>query len=330
MKNILVTGGAGYIGSHVCKELAARGYRPITYDNLVNGHREAVRWGPFEHGDVRDRRRVDAIIERYRPEAAIHFAGFAYVGESVEDPGKYYQNNTGGSIVLLEAMIDRGITRIIFSSSCATYGIPDKVPITEADPQRPINPYGMSKLMVEHMLSDFGVAHGLQWIALRYFNAAGADPDNEIGEDHDPETRIIPLVLSAADGDGGEVTVFGSDYDTPDGTCIRDYIHVTDLADAHVRALECLFSDHQSQPLNLGTGRGSSVMEVIKTVRTVTGLEVPYRLGARRAGDPAVLVADYSRAHAVLGWKPVHSSMEQIVETAWRWHLKKKARRLAG
>lgn len=330
MKTILVTGGAGYIGSHVCKELAARGYRPITYDSLVNGHREAVRWGPFEHGDVRDRRRLDEVISRYRPEAAMHFAGFAYVGESVADPGKYYSNNVGGSLALLEAMIAQGVKRLIFSSSCATYGIPDRVPIAETDAQRPINPYGMSKLMFERMLPDFEIAHGLKWIALRYFNAAGADPDGEIGEDHDPETRIIPLVLAAADQQGEDVTVYGSDYDTPDGTCIRDYIHVTDLADAHVRALDALFAGEASQALNLGTGAGCSVMQVIEAVRTVTGLEVPHRRGARRDGDPAVLVADASRARAVLGWQPTHSSIGEIVETAWRWHLKKKARHPAG
>lgn len=329
MKNILVTGGAGYIGSHACKALAARGYQPIAYDNLVSGHREAVRWGPLEHGDIRDRRRLDEVIGRYRPEAAMHFAGFAYVGESVADPGKYYNNNVVGSLCLVETMLARGVKKLIFSSSCATYGIPESIPITESDAQHPINPYGMSKLAVERMLPDFELAHGLEWMALRYFNAAGADPDLEIGEDHDPETRIIPLVLAAADGQGEAVTVYGSDYDTADGTCIRDYVHVTDLADAHVKGLDCLFSGQQSQPLNLGTGTGSSVMEVIETVRAVTGREVPYRFGERRPGDPAVLVAG-SRAHAVLGWNPVHSSMHQIVDTAWRWYLKKKARHLAG
>lgn len=330
MKNILVTGGAGYIGSHVCKELAARGYLPITFDNLVNGHREAVRWGPFEHGDVLDRRALDDVMKRHRPEAVMHFAGFAYVGESVADPGKYYNNNVAGSLCLLEAMVSQGVKKLIFSSSCATYGIPESVPITESDAQRPINPYGMSKLMVERMLSDFGLAHGLQWMALRYFNAAGADPEVEIGEDHDPETRIIPLVLAAADGQDQAVTVYGSDYDTPDGTCIRDYIHVTDLADAHVRALDGLFAGEASEALNLGTGTGCSVMQVIEAVRTVTGLDVPYQCGPRRDGDPAVLVADASRARTVLNWQPSHSSIAEIVDTAWRWHIKKKARGLGG
>lgn len=330
MKNILVTGGAGYIGSHVCKELAARGYRPVTYDNLVNGHRLAVRWGPLEHGDVLDRRRLDEVISRYRPQAVMHFAGFAYVGESVADPGKYYNNNVAGSLVLLEAMLGQGVKRLIFSSSCATYGIPDRVPITESDTQRPINPYGMSKLMVERMLSDFGVSQDLQWIALRYFNAAGADPDNETGETHDPETRIIPLVLAAADGQGEAVTVYGTDYDTADGTCIRDYIHVTDLADAHVKALDALLAGQASQALNLGTGTGCSVMQVIQAARAATGLDVPYRCGARREGDPAVLVADASRAQTVLNWRPSHSSIAEIVDTAWRWHLKKKVGRLDG
>lgn len=330
MKNVLVTGGAGYIGSHVCKELNARGYRPIVYDSLVNGHRDAVRWGPFEHGDVRDRRRLDEVITRYRPEAAMHFAGFAYVGESVADPGKYYSNNVVGSLVLLEALISQGVKRIIFSSSCATYGIPDSVPITEANVQRPINPYGMSKLMVERMLADFEAAHGLRWIALRYFNAAGADPDGEIGEDHDPETRIVPLVLAAADRRDDAVTVYGTDYQTPDGTCVRDYVHVTDLATAHVAALEALAGGLASQALNLGTGAGCSVMQVIDTARSVTGLDVPNVLGARREGDPPVLVADASRAHALLGWRPAHSTLEEIIATAWRWYLKKKARRGAG
>ncbi len=329
MKNILVTGGAGYIGSHACKNLASKGYRPVVYDNLVTGHREAVRWGPLEHGDICDRRRLDEVIDHYRPEAAIHFAGFAYVGESVADPGKYYNNNVVGSLCLLEAMLARGVKKLIFSSSCATYGIPESVPITESDAQQPINPYGMSKLVVERMLVDFELAHGLEWMALRYFNAAGADPDLEIGEDHDPETRIIPLVLAAADGQGEAVTIYGSDYDTPDGTCIRDYIHVTDLADAHVTALDLLFTGSASQALNLGTGIGCSVMQVIEAARGVTGLDIPYRWGSRREGDPAVLVADASRARVVLGFHPSHSSIGDIVETAWRWHLKKKTRRLA-
>jgi UDP-arabinose 4-epimerase len=324
MKSILVTGGAGYIGSHTCKALASQGYLPITYDNLVNGHRGAVQWGPFEHGDVLDRVRLDEVIAKYRPHAAIHFAAFAYVGESVADPGKYYRNNVAGSLSLLEALQAHGVRRIVFSSSCATYGIPAVVPITEGMPQDPINPYGMSKLMVERMLADFQAAHGLEWISLRYFNAAGADRDGEIGEYHQPETRIIPLVIAAADGQSGPFAVFGTDYDTPDGTCIRDYIHVSDLADAHVKALHALDGGLPSQALNLGTGIGYSVMDVIQAARDATGLEVPFTVGPRREGDPAALVADPSRARETLHWEPVYKDISGIVATAWHWHLHKK------
>jgi UDP-arabinose 4-epimerase len=326
MKNILVTGGAGYIGSHTCKRLAAQGYAPVTYDNLVNGHRGAVQWGPFEHGDILDRARLDEVIAKYEPEAVIHFAAHAYVGESVADPGKYYRNNVAGALNLIEALRVRGTDRIIFSSSCATYGIPPSVPITEDTPQNPINPYGMSKLVVERMLADFGAAHGLRWVALRYFNAAGADPDGEIGEDHDPETRIIPVVLAAADSKTEPFTVFGTDYDTPDGTCVRDYIHVSDLADAHVKALQALDDGAASQALNLGTGTGYSIMQVIEAARAVTGLDVPFVTGPRRPGDPAALVADASRAREVLGWRPEHGELNDIVSTAWKWHLRKKQR----
>jgi UDP-arabinose 4-epimerase len=326
MRSVLVTGGAGYIGSHICKALAACGYTPVTYDNLVNGHRQSVKWGPFEHGDIGDRQRLDEVLTKYNPHAAIHVAGFAYVGESVSDPGKYYRNNTVGSLILLEALISHDIRRIIFSSSCATYGIPDSVPITEETVQKPINPYGMSKLVFEYMLKDFQVAHGLGWISLRYFNAAGADPETETGEDHDPETRIVPLVLAAADGLSGPVMVYGNDYDTPDGTCVRDYVHVSDLADAHIKALEALMAGEHSQALNLGTGTGHSVMEVINTAKSVTGRDVPFLLGPRREGDPAVLVADPSRANTILGWQPKHNTLDAIVTTAWKWHLKKKER----
>jgi len=239
---LLVTGGAGYIGSHTCKALAASGHLPITYDNLVYGHPWAVRWGPLEIGDLADRQRLDQVIQHYRPEGVIHFAAYAYVGESVKDPGKYYRNNVAGSLSLLEAMRDHGIPYLVFSSTCATYGVPERIPIPESHPQRPINPYGQSKLMVEQILQDFQVAHGIRSISLRYFNAAGADPDGEIGEAHDPETHLIPLVLEVAGGQRPHITVFGEDYDTPDGTCIRDYIHVTDLAQAHVLAVEALAS----------------------------------------------------------------------------------------
>ena len=317
---MLVTGGAGYIGSHACKALAAAGYTPVTYDNLVHGHERMVRWGPFEHGDIADRPRLDAVMTAHRPAAIMHFAAYAYVGESVTDPGKYYRNNVAGTLTLLEAARDHGLARIIFSSTCATYGVPDAVPIVETTPQRPINPYGASKLMVERMLGDFGAAHDIGWIALRYFNAAGADPDNAIGEAHDPETHLIPLALDAASGRRGALTVFGDDYDTPDGTCVRDYIHVADLADAHVLALAALERGAASQPINLGNGNGFTVREVIAAVERVTGLTVPHVIGPRRAGDPPALVSDAARARAVLGWHPGLADLDRIVATAWVWH----------
>ncbi|WP_321343325.1 UDP-glucose 4-epimerase GalE [Breoghania sp.] len=317
---VLVTGGAGYIGSHTCKALHAAGYTPVAFDNLVAGHREAVRWGPFEYGDVANRARLDEVLLTYRPRAALHFAAHAYVGESMANPGKYYRNNAVGSLTLLEALRDHGVRDLVFSSSCAVYGVPETVPITEDTPTDPINPYGMSKLVVERMLRDFQSAHDLRWVALRYFNAAGADPAGEIGEDHDPETRVIPLALFAAAGKCGAFRVFGSDYPTPDGTCIRDYIHVSDLAGAHVRALAALQAGLAPAALNLGVGHGSSVKDIICTVEQVTGLPVPVVNDARRPGDPAVLVADASQARRLLDWAPSHGSLAEIVETAWNWH----------
>lgn len=317
---VLVTGGAGYIGAHACKALARAGYTPVAYDNLAFGHAAAVKWGPLEHGDILDRARLDAVIATHAPIAIMHFAAFAYVGESVTDPGKYYRNNTVGSLTLLEAARDHGIRHFIFSSTCATYGTPERLPITEGAAQHPINPYGASKLMVERMLSDFGAAHDMRHIALRYFNAAGADPDNEIGEKHDPETHLIPLVLDAASGRRPDVTVFGTDYDTHDGTCVRDYIHVTDLADAHVKALQALEAGQASDVYNLGIGRGFSVTEVITAVERVTGLRVPVQFGPRRAGDPAALISDASKAQEDLSWSPQFPELEEIVRTAWAWH----------
>ena len=319
---VLVTGGAGYIGSHSCKALARAGYLPVAFDNLVHGHRWAVRWGPLEVGDIADRARLDAVIEQYRPVAVMHFAAFSYVGESVSDPGKYYRNNVAGTLTLLEAMRDHGIDRLIFSSTCATYGVPLEIPITEAHPQAPINPYGASKWMIERMLADFGAAHGLRSVALRYFNAAGADPEAEIGEDHDPETHLIPLVLDAAAGRRPHITVFGEDYETPDGTCIRDYIHVTDLADAHVLALRALDAGEPGAAYNLGNGLGFSVQEVIDHAREVTGLKVPVVAGARRPGDPPRLVGDARRATTELGWQPRYADLDRIIETAWQWHTR--------
>ena len=319
---ILVTGGAGYIGAHACKALARAGYRPVTYDDLSAGHREAVRWGPLEVGDIADRARLGAVLARWSPKAVLHLAAHAYVGESVEHPGKYYRNNVAGSLSLLEALRDHAMTRIVFSSSCATYGMPDMLPITEEMEQRPISPYGASKLMTERMLADFGAAHGLHAIALRYFNAAGADPDGEIGEDHTPETHLIPLVITAAAGRRPAVQVFGDDYPTPDGTCIRDYVHVSDLADAHVRALQALERGQGPVACNLGTGRGWSVRDIIGAVERVSGRPVPVVMGARRPGDPAVLIASAARAASVLGWKPRWPNLDDIVRTAWAWHTR--------
>lgn len=320
MKTILVTGGAGYIGSHACKALHAAGYLPVALDNLVYGHPWAVRWGPLEEGDIADRAWLEGVMERHRPAAVMHFAAYAYVGESVQDPGKYYRNNVAGTLTLLEAVRDHGVGRFIFSSTCATYGMPERMPIGEDCPQAPINPYGASKLMIERMLADFEVAHGLRSMVLRYFNAAGADPVGEIGEDHKPETHLIPLAIQAAQRSEPALSVYGTDYDTPDGTAVRDYIHVTDLADAHVKALEDLLAGGESGALNLGTGRGYSVREVVNTIEAMSGRPVPVREVARRAGDPPVLVADPNRAMQRLHWQPRYSSLSRIIETAWRWH----------
>jgi UDP-arabinose 4-epimerase len=320
MRHILVTGGAGYIGSHACKALAAAGYTPVAYDNLCFGHAWAVQWGPLERGDILDRARLDEVIRRYRPEAVMHFAAFTYVGESVADPGKYYRNNVIGSLTLLEAMRDHGIARLVFSSTAAVYGIPDAGPIREDAPQQPINPYGASKLMAERMIGDFAAAHGLRFALLRYFNASGADPDNQIGEDHDPETHLIPLVLDAISGRRSGITVFGSDYATPDGTCIRDYIHVSDLAAAHIRALELLRRGAPSGAYNLGNGQGASVRQVIDAAERVTGRKAPVVEGQRRPGDPAVLITDARKARDELGWTPAIADLERIIATAWAWH----------
>lgn len=319
-KVILVTGGAGYIGSHTCKTLRRAGFLPVVYDNLVHGNEWAVRWGPLERGDILDRGRLDEVFEKYMPDAVVHFAAFAYVGESVTCPRKYYRNNVVGSLTLLEAMGDHGVSDIVFSSTCATYGVPEAFPIREQTEQRPINPYGTSKLTVERMLVDFEAAYATKSIILRYFNAAGADPDNEIGENHDPETHLIPLVLDAASGRRKSISVFGADYPTRDGTCVRDYIHVSDLAEAHVTALEALFAGKRSEVYNLGNGRGFSVNEVIDSVERVTGLEVPVVFGERRVGDPAALVSDASKAREALGWRPRITEIDEIVRTAWAWH----------
>ena len=317
---ILVTGGAGYVGAHACKALAAKGYQPIVFDNLVYGHEAAVRWGPFETGDTADRARLDEVIVKHRPRAVMHFAAYTYVGESVANPGKYYRNNVAGTLSLLEAMRDHDIGRLVFSSTAATYGTPKAVPIPEDAPKAPINPYGQSKWTAETMIADFAAAHGLRAAALRYFNAAGADPDGESGECHDPESHLIPLAMQATTGDGPPLTLFGDDYPTPDGTCIRDYIHVADLADAHVRALEWLDGNSGAHAFNLGTGHGASVRQVLDAIERVAGKPVPHAIGPRRAGDPAELVAEPAKAMRELGWTPKMSDLDHIVATAWAWH----------
>ncbi|MDX9767331.1 MAG: UDP-glucose 4-epimerase GalE [Ectothiorhodospiraceae bacterium] len=316
---VLVTGGAGYIGSHACKALAAAGYLPVAFDSLEYGHEWAVQWGPFEHGHLEDRERLREVMQRHAPQAVMHFAAYAYVGESVTDPARYYRNNVAGTLTLLEAMREHDIRRIVFSSTCATYGNPLTPLLAEDHPQNPINPYGRSKLMIEQILADFAAAYGLRYAALRYFNAAGADPEARIGEDHDPETHLIPLAIAAALG-GTPLRVFGNDYPTPDGTAIRDYIHVDDLADAHVAALGRLEAKDECLALNLGTGRGHSVREVIDAVEKVSGQKVPHTDAARRAGDPPQLVADATLAKDMLHWQARYTSLEDIVATAWRWH----------
>ncbi len=317
---VLITGGAGYVGSHTCKTLAAMGYLPIALDNLIYGHPWAVQWGPLIKGDIADALVLNQIFSDYRPKAVIHFAAFAYVGESVEHPAKYYQNNVAGSISLLEAMRRHDCKNIIFSSSCSTYGLPLQVPIPENHPQIPINPYGRTKLMMEQIIQDYGSAYGIRYAILRYFNAAGADPEGQIGEDHDPETHLIPLLLQTVEGRRDYTEVYGTDYDTPDGTAIRDYIHVTDLAGAHLLALQHLTQSAQSLCVNLGTGQGNSVMEVIRTVEQVTGKPVAYRTVGRRPGDPPALVAKADQAASLLGWKPDFIDIRETISTAWNWH----------
>lgn len=319
MISVLVTGGAGFIGSHTCKALRHAGFAPVTYDNLTRGNPEAVKWGPLEIGDLADRMRLREVVTRYRPAAVVHFAALAYVGESQENPAAYYANNVGGTAALLQIMQEAGLRHIVFSSTCAVYGTPAAVPIAEHCPEAPINPYGASKMVCERMLRESADAFPLTFMALRYFNAAGADPDGEIGECHVPETHAIPLILDAVAGTGDEFTIFGNDYPTADGTCIRDYVHVSDLADAHVAALRALLEGADSTAFNLGTGRGWSVRELVECARRITNREVTVRVGPRRAGDPPVLVADASRAQRQLGWRPRHSDLETMLSHAWVW-----------
>ncbi len=320
---ILVTGGAGYIGSHINKLLAHEGYETVVFDNLIYGHREAVKWGTLIEGDLKNIDQIEAVFERYPIEAVFHFAAYAYVGESVAEPEKYYYNNIGCTLNLLKVMRKYGCDKIIFSSSCATYGEPAQMPITEDMPQNPINPYGFTKYAVERIFRDYERAYGLKYVVLRYFNAAGADPEGEIGEAHDPETHIIPLILDAASGKRPNVKVFGMDYPTRDGSCIRDYIHVSDLATAHLLALRHLEAGKPSQFLNLGNTKGTSVLELIEAAKRVTGRDIPVILSDRRPGDPAVLVGSSEKAKRVLGWVPVYGDIDTIVRHAWAWHEKK-------
>jgi len=315
---VLIVGGAGYIGSQTAKAVAASGLAPVVFDNLVYGHEWAVKWGPLVRGDLAERAALTDAMKRHQIDAVIHFAAYAYVGESVTNPRKYFGNNVAGSLNLLDAMVDAGVRDIVFSSTCATYGEPQRVPIPEDHPQSPVNPYGETKLAVEKMLHWYAQAYGIRYAALRYFNAAGADPDGEVGEDHDPETHLIPLAIEAAVG-AGSLQIFGTDYATPDGTAVRDYIHVADLADAHLRALAKLRDGAPALRLNLGTGQGQSVRAVIAAVERVTGRPVRAREVGRRAGDPPALVADAGQASALLGWKPRYPDLETIVEHAVRW-----------
>ena len=321
--SILVTGGAGYIGSHAVLALKRVGYDVVILDNLVYGHRdlvEKVLQVELVVGDTGDRTLLDNLFNTHNIAAVMHFAAFAYVGESVTDPAKYYRNNVLGTLTLLEAMLAASIKKFVFSSTCATYGVPEVVPITEDHPQNPINPYGATKLMVERILSDFDVAYGLKSVRFRYFNAAGADPNGLLGEDHNPETHLLPLVLLTALGQRQSISIFGTDYPTPDGTCIRDYIHVSDLADAHILGLEYLLKGSDSEVFNLGNGNGFSVREVIETTQLVTGKAIKVLECDRRPGDPAILIGSSDKARNILGWQPQYSSLKEIIAHAWQWH----------
>lgn len=320
MNNVLVTGGAGYIGSHACKAVRAAGYTPVTVDNLVTGWRDAVQFGPFEQGDLLDRVFLDRVFATHNPVAVMHFAALSQVGESMSEPGKYWRNNVQGSLCLIEAAVAAGCDRFVFSSTCATYGDQDNVVLDETSAQYPINAYGASKRAIEDILRDFEAAYGLRHVIFRYFNVAGADPEAQVGEFHQPETHLVPLILDAIEGKRDALTIFGTDYDTPDGTCIRDYVHVCDLVDAHVLGLKWLEADKGSRVFNLGTGTGFSVREVLDHSRAVTNRAVPFTEGPRRAGDCTKLVSGSSRAVAELGWQPTRSTLKQMITDAWRWH----------
>jgi UDP-glucose-4-epimerase GalE len=324
MTRILVTGGAGYIGSHTAKLLSRYGIETAVFDNLSRGHRDFVKWSPLIEADLRNTGLLRDALHSFKPDVVLHFAAFAYVGESFGNPGIYYDNNVGGTVSLLRAMQEAGVGKAVVSSSCAVYGQPDHMPITENTPRRPINPYGMTKLMMEQICGDFETAHGLRWVALRYFNACGCDPDGEIGERHDPEPHLIPRLFMAQNGEIEALDIMGDDYPTADGTCIRDYVHVNDLAEAHIKAARYLLEGGQSEAFNLGTGHGVSVRKVIETAAKVTGKAVPHRVAPRRDGDPAILVADAAKARRTLGWSAEISDMTTILETAWTWHKKER------
>jgi UDP-arabinose 4-epimerase len=327
MTTIFVTGGAGYIGSHCCKAFSQAGWDVVVYDNLKHGWRDMVKWGPLIEGDILDAERLNAAMAQVKPDAVAHFAALISVAQSVADPALHYRNNSLGAFNVLEAMRGAGTDKIIFSSTAATYGVPAIVPIPEDHPQQPINPYGWSKLMVERMLHDYAAAYGLKYAALRYFNAAGADIDGEIGERHEPETHVIPLAARGALRDDYEFTIFGDDFDTRDGTCVRDYVHVTDLGSAHQLALQHLMTGGESGAFNLGSGDGATVKEIADAIERASGKPLRRAIGPRRAGDPATLVAQSDKAKRVLGWTPNHSSIDEIVETAFAWHQKDDAAR---
>lgn len=320
MTNILVTGGAGYIGSHACKALAAAGYTPVTYDNLSTGWQDAVKFGPFEQGELTDRARLDQVFAAYNPTAVMHFAALSQVGESMRLPEIYWHNNVAGSLTLMQAAVQAGCLDFVFSSTCATYGDQDNVVLDETSPQYPINAYGKSKRAIEDMLADFEAAHSLRHVIFRYFNVAGADPEAEVGEFHQPETHLVPLLLDAVQGKRDALSIFGTDYDTPDGTCIRDYVHVCDLVDAHILGLKWLEDGKESRVFNLGTGSGFSVREVIGHAAAVTNRDVPVIEGPRRPGDCTKLVSGSTRAKTELGWAPELSTMDRMIADAWRWH----------
>ncbi|WP_136441980.1 UDP-glucose 4-epimerase GalE [Pacificoceanicola onchidii] len=321
MTHVLVTGGAGYIGSHACKALKQAGFTPVTYDNLATGWEDAVKFGPFERGDLTNRARLDEVFATYQPVAVMHFAALSQVGEAMAKPGLYWRNNVEGSLTLIEATVAAGVMDFVFSSTCATYGEHDNVVLDENTVQLPLNAYGASKRAVEDILRDFEAAHGLRSVIFRYFNVAGGDPDGEVGEHHRPETHLIPVMLEAIDGKRPALTIHGTDYDTPDGTCIRDYVHVCDLVDAHVSGLKWLQDGKGSRVFNLGTGKGFSVREVVDASRNVTNREVPFTEGPRRAGDATKLVSGSTRAETELGWTPHRSTMQTMIRDAWQWHL---------